>query len=422
MSKPLAAELRPTEFSDFLGQEHIVGENSPLAKLIVSGRVTNLIFYGPPGVGKTTLAEIMSKKMSLPFYKVNASVSGIGDLRTIISDSMAKGESKFILFVDEIHLFKKNIQQFLLEYTENGTVVLIGSTAENPYFTIHKAILSRCNIFEFKPLAIDDIIKGLNRGISILSKTMEDYKITMDDCVLNFIAEMAGGDMRVALNKLEFLFFSSIDYGNNTIALTIENAKKIITQRSISYDSDGDSHYNTLSAFMKSLRGSDSNAAIHYLAKLIFAGDMQGICRRLLCSASEDIGLAYPGAVGIVKSCVDSALQLGFPEAKLPLAEATIFLSQCPKSNSSYNTINEALNDLNYVDVGDMPSHLMDAHSGSKTAKASGAEYKYPHNYKNDYVKQQYLPDNIKDKQYYIPAENKNETAFNEYWKKVKGC
>lgn len=421
MSKPLAEEIRPKDFDDFIGQEHIIGENSPLVKIVMSGRATNLIFYGPPGVGKTTLAEIIANRMDLPFYKVNASTAGIGDLREIISDSASNGNSKFILFVDEIHLFKKNIQQFLLEYTENGTIVLIGSTAENPYFTIHKAIISRCHVFEFKPLKVESVIKGLNRGIEILSKNFEDYKIIVDDNVLSFIAEMSGGDMRFSINKLEMLFFSSINYSKNQIHLTVDNAKKVIMQRVISYDRDGDSHYNTLSAFHKSLRGSDANAAIHYLARLIMAGDMQGICRRLLCVASEDVGLAYPQAVVITKACVDSALQLGFPEARLPLAEATIFLAQCPKSDSAYAAINKALEDLKYLDVGDIPYYLKDGHSQSQTSKTARSEYKYPHAYKDNYVEQQYLPDNIKDKKYYIPGENKIEKSYEEYWKRIRG-
>ena len=417
---PLANDIRPKNLDEFFGQKHIVGDKGPIRKMIRNNRLSNLVLYGPPGTGKTTLAEILADEFKLPFYKVNASIANLADLKSIIDVSNAKGEPKFILFVDELHLFRKNIQQFLLDYIENGQIVLIGSTAENPYFTIHKAILSRSNVFELKPLSREDIISGLKRGFEILKKDNSSLKANCDERVFAAIADISNGDMRCAINKLELIFYTAINYDTMSIDFTLENISDETVRRVIKYDADGDEHYDTLSAFMKSLRGSDADAAIHYLARLITGGDLQGICRRLLCSASEDIGLANPQAVTIVKSCVDSALQLGFPEARIPLAQATIYLANSPKSNSAIMAIDSALEDIKNVDIGNIPDHLRDAHYAAATTLGRGVEYKYPHNYPNDWVKQQYLPDAIKDKKYYIPKDNKNEKAFEAYWNGVK--
>lgn len=417
---PLAFDIRPKTLDEYIGQEHIVGQNGAIPKMIKNKKLTNIILYGPPGTGKTTLAEILATEFELPFYKANASVTNLSDLRDIIAKADKNGEEKFILFVDEIHLFKKNIQQFLLDYIEQGKIVLIGSTAENPFFTIHKAILSRCNVFQLKELTKENIIEGINRGFEYLAKEYGDFEITKDDTVIDVIAEITNGDMRSALNKLELIFFASLDIENKKILFTMDNVSDDLQKRILRYDRDGDDHYDTLSAFMKSLRGSDPDAAIHYLAKLIKAEDLQGICRRLLCSASEDIGMANPQAVQVVNACVNNALQLGLPEARLPLAEATIFLALSPKSNSVINAIDSALFDLDKIDTGEIPKHLRDAHySGAKTF-GHGVEYKYPHNFANDWVEQQYLPDVIKNKKYYIPKENKIEKSYSEYWNKIK--
>lgn len=417
---PLAFDIRPKTLNEYIGQEHIVGHNGAIPKMIKNKKLTNIILYGPPGTGKTTLAEILATEFELPFYKANASVTNLSDLRDIIAKADKNGEEKFILFVDEIHLFKKNIQQFLLDYIEQGKIVLIGSTAENPFFTIHKAILSRCNVFQLKELTKENIIEGINRGFEYLAKEYEDFEITKDDTVIDMIAEITNGDMRSALNKLELIFFASLDIENKKILFTMDNVSDDLQKRILRYDRDGDDHYDTLSAFMKSLRGSDPDAAIHYLAKLIKAEDLQGICRRLLCSASEDIGMANPQAVQVVNACVNNALQLGLPEARLPLAEATIFLALSPKSNSVINAIDSALFDLDKIDTGEIPKHLRDAHySGAKTF-GHGVEYKYPHNFANDWVEQQYLPDAIKSKKYYIPKENKIEKSYSEYWNNIK--
>ena len=417
---PLAHDIRPRTLDEFVGQKHIVGDNGPIRKMIKNNRLSNIIFYGPPGTGKTTLAEILANEFKLPFYKVNASIASLSDLREIIDAANKNGEAKFVLFVDELHLFRKNIQQFLLDYVENGQIVLIGSTAENPYFTIHKAILSRSNVFELKPLDKADVISGLRRGLEILKSQNSAFKVNEDEKVLSVIAEISNGDMRCAINKLELIFYTAIDYDTMSVNFTLDNISDETVRRVIKYDSDGDEHYDTLSAFMKSLRGSDVDASIHYLARLITAGDLQGICRRLLCSASEDVGLANPQAVVIVKACVDNALQLGFPEARLPLAEATIYLANSPKSNSAINAIDMALEDVRSADIGNIPDHLRDAHYAAASSLGRGVSYKYPHNYPNDWVEQQYLPDTLKDRKYYIPKDNKNEKAFEAYWNGVK--
>lgn len=417
---PLANDIRPKNLDGYIGQKHIVGENAPVRKMVENKILTNIILYGPPGTGKTTLAEILANEFSLPFYKVNASIANLSELKDIIDLSQKNGEEKFILFVDEIHLFRKNIQQFLLDYIEKGQIVLMGSTAENPYFTIHKAILSRCNIFELKPLSKEDILCGLKYGFKVLVSKYKDYTVNVDEKVFETIADVSNGDLRTAINKLELIFLTTLSFKTKTINFTFDNISDSNLKRVMRYDRDGDDHYDTLSAFMKSLRGSDVNAAIHYLARLIKAEDLSGICRRLLCSASEDIGLANPQAVQVVNACVNNAMQLGFPEARLPLAEATIFLALSPKSNSVICAIDDALTDLEKIDVGQIPSHLKDSHYEGAMELGHGNTYLYPHNYKNDYVKQQYLPDEIKDKKYYIPKENKIENNFEKYWNEIK--
>lgn len=417
---PLAYDIRPKTLTEYIGQEHIVGTNGAITKMLKSGKVTNIILYGPPGTGKTTLASIIANELNLPFYKVNASTAGIADLRDIIASTEKSNQAQAILFVDEVHLFKKNIQQFLLDYIEAGKIILIGSTAENPFFTIHKAILSRCNVFQLKELSHQNVVDGLNRAFDFLVQNYNDFVINKDDNIIDGIAELSNGDMRSALNKLELVFLASVDTNSKTINFVMENVSDDLKVRVLRYDRDGDDHYDTLSAFMKSLRGSDVNAAIHYLARLIKAEDLQGICRRLMCSASEDIGMANPQAVQIVNACVENALRLGLPEARLPLAQATVFLALSPKSDSVINAIDSALYDLDHIDTGDIPKHLRDAHySGAKTF-GHGIQYKYPHSYPNDYVKQQYLPDAIKDKQYYKPKINKTEQSYKDYWDKIK--
>lgn len=412
--KPFADLCRPENLSDMVGQEHLIGKGKVIYNLIENNVVPNMILYGPPGTGKTTLANIIAKTTNKSYLKLNATNCGVKELKEAIDQ--AKNENGLVLYVDEFHMLNKKQQQSLLDVLESGLIILIASTAENPYFSIYKAILSRCSIFEFKPITVKNVEDRLNNIIPKL-KEHSLKEIEIEDGVLKTIANLSNGDLRSAINMIELLYYKNIS--KNVITITKEDFEDLSFTK-FRLDKDGDEHYNCLSAFHKSLRGSDQNAAIHYLARLIKVGDIQSICRRLLCVASEDVGLANPNAVGVVKSCVDSALQLGFPEAKLPLAEATIYLALQPKSNSSYLAITSALEDLDNINCGDIPEHLKDAHYSGAKKLGHGIEYKYPHNYNNHWIKQQYLPNEIKDKIYYNKADNKIENSFCEYWKNIQ--
>ena len=412
--KPFADLCRPENLSDMVGQEHLIGKGKVIYNLIENNVVPNMILYGPPGTGKTTLANIIAKTTNKSYLKLNATNCGVKELKEAIDQ--AKNENGLVLYVDEFHMLNKKQQQSLLDVLESGLIILIASTAENPYFSIYKAILSRCSIFEFKPITVKNVEDRLN---NIIPKLQEHSlkELQIEDGVLKTIANLSNGDLRSAINMIELLYYKNIS--KNVITITKEDFEDLSFTK-FRLDKDGDEHYNCLSAFHKSLRGSDQNAAIHYLARLIKVGDIQSICRRLLCVASEDVGLANPNAVGVVKSCVDSALQLGFPEAKLPLAEATIYLALQPKSNSSYLAITSALEDLDNINCGDIPEHLKDAHYSGAKNLGHGIEYKYPHNYNNHWIKQQYLPNEIKDKIYYNKSNNKIENSFSEYWKNIQ--
>ncbi len=400
--KPLADLIRPTQLSEICGQEHILGENKILDRIVKSGRISNMIFYGPPGVGKTTVANIIAKQAGKRFYKLNATNASLKDIQEIIQN------------------FNKKQQQSLLEYIEDGRITLIASTTENPYFYIFKALLSRSTIFEFKPVKEEDIKKAINRAIHIKSKDYNEIKLDVKEEAINYLASYCNGDVRKAINGLEIALNSTKPNSNKILVIDLEVVKDSTQSKVIAYDNNGDAHYDILSAFQKSICGSDADAAIHYLARLIKAGDLISICRRLQVIASEDIGLAYPQASFIVKALVDSARELGFPEARIPLAEATILLATSPKSNSAYLAIDSALNDLENLTIGDIPKALKDAHYSGACKMGRGLEYKYPHNYPNHYVKQQYLPDNIKNKVYYEYGNNKFEKATKDYWDRVK--
>ncbi|WP_302652169.1 replication-associated recombination protein A [uncultured Clostridium sp.] len=420
--KPLADLVRPTELDEVCGQEHILGKNKILDRIIKSGHISNMIFYGPPGTGKTTVANIIAKKAGKRFYKLNATNASLKDIQDITKElDTFLGINGVVLYLDEIQNFNKKQQQSLLEYIEDGRITLIASTTENPYFYIFKAILSRSTIFEFKPVGEKDIKKALDRAITLRGKEYNEICIKVTNEAKEYLAAYCNGDVRKALNGLEVALNSTKPNDDKEILIDLEAAKDSTQSKVIAFDMDGDSHYDILSAFQKSIRGSDADGAIHYLARLIKGGDLISICRRLQVIASEDIGLAYPQAAFIVKSLVDSARELGFPEARIPLAEATILLATSPKSNSSYVAIDRALDDLENITIDDIPIHLKDAHYGGASKLGRGIEYKYPHKYENHYVKQQYLPDNIKNKVYYEYGDNKIEKTMKEYWSRIKG-
>ena len=420
--KPLADLVRPTELDEVCGQEHILGKNKILDRIIKSGHISNMIFYGPPGTGKTTVANIIARKAGKRFYKLNATNASLKDIQDITKElDTFLGINGVVLYLDEIQNFNKKQQQSLLEYIEDGRITLIASTTENPYFYIFKAILSRSTIFEFKPVGEKDIKKALDRAITLRGKEYNEICIKVTNEAKEYLAAYCNGDVRKALNGLEVALNSTKPNDDKEIVIDLEVVKDSTQSKVIAFDMDGDAHYDILSAFQKSIRGSDADAAIHYLARLIKGGDLISICRRLQVIAAEDIGLAYPQAALIVKSLVDSARELGFPEARIPLAEATILLATSPKSNSSYVAINRALADLENMTIDDIPMHLKDAHYEGASKMGRGIEYKYPHAYENHYVKQQYLPDNIKNKVYYEYGDNKMEKTTKEYWNRVKG-
>lgn len=419
--KPLADRIRPTTLDEVVGQKHLIGKGKLLRNIIDNNEIPNMIFYGPSGVGKTTVANIIASKTGKTLHKLNATTASVSDIKNIVStlDTFLAPDG-VLLYLDEIQNFNKKQQQSLLEFMENGKITLIASTTENPYFYVYNAVLSRSIIFEFKPVSAEDIEEALVRAAQLLKDELySDMDIVIEQGVLKHIAHSANGDVRKALNSLEALYLS-VTPGRKSYVITVGMAEQASQKKAFRYDRDGDSHYDILSAFQKSVRGSDPDAAIHYLARLISAGDLQSICRRLLVMASEDIGLAYPMAAVVVKSCVDSALQLGFPEARIPLAEAVILLATSPKSNSAISAIDSALNDIGSMDTGDVPEHLKDSHYAGSAALGHGNEYKYPHSYPNHYVHQQYLPDNIKDRVYYKYGSNKTELAAKEYWKRIK--
>ncbi len=423
MSKtPLADRIRPQKLDEVCGQSHLIGEGKLLRNIIEKNEIPNMIFYGPSGVGKTTIANIIAARSGKTLRRLNATNASVSDIKEIVStlDSFLAPEG-VLLYLDEIQHFNKKQQQSLLEFMENGKITLIASTTENPYFYIYNAVLSRSVVFEFKPLEPDDVKKALERAADILkNEDYSMYNVTIEEGVLTHLAHTANGDVRKALNSLEIAFLATKPDTDSNMTITLETAEQAAQKKAMRYDKDGDSHYDLLSAFQKSIRGSDPDAGIHYLARLVSAGDLQIICRRLLVIASEDIGLAYPQAAPIVKACVDSALQLGFPEAQIPLAQAVILLATAPKSNSAVCAIDAAMSDLSTIDTGDVPAHLKDSHYGGAQKMGHGIGYKYAHEYPNHYVEQQYLPDNIKNKKYYEYGPNKTEQAAKAYWDKIK--
>ncbi|MFZ2539880.1 MAG: replication-associated recombination protein A [Oscillospiraceae bacterium] len=419
MSIPLAEKIRPISLDDVVGQTHLLSKNKPLRRIIESGNIPNMIFYGSSGIGKTTVARIIADQTHMRLHKLNGTSTSTADIKAIVEEvNSIAGYNGILLYLDEIQYLNKKQQQSLLEHIENGDITLIASTTENPYFYIYNAILSRSTVFEFKSVEPSEIQKAVKRGFA---KLEEEYsqRANIQKDVVEHISLTCGGDVRKAMNTVELCYLSAeLKDGQREVAL--ELAKELSQRSSMHYDRDGDQHYEILSALHKSVRGSDENAALHYLARLLEAGDLLSACRRILAIACEDIGLAYPQVIPIVKSLCDIAIQLGLPEARTPLADAVVLLCTSPKSNSAYNGMNAAMADVKAGKLGDVPKHLQNAHYEADTKKLSGAPgYKYPHNFKNHYVKQQYLPNELAGTVYYEFAQNKNEQAAKLYREKL---
>ncbi len=419
--RPLADVLRPVQIDEVVGQSHIIGEDKLITNLVKSGNIPNMIFYGPSGTGKTTVANICANISDKKLYKLNATNASTKDIKEIASklDSF-ESRNGVLLYLDEIQNFNKKQQQSLLEYIENGSITLIASTTENPYFYVYNAILSRCTVVEFKPVEAEDIQKALIRACKELPELYGKRRVSVSEEVIEHLSLASYGDVRKALTALEMCIKMKASPLSDEITVTAEDALSVTQKSAFFFDKDADSHYNALSAFQKSIRGSDPDAAVHYLARLIEGGDLISICRRLLVIAAEDIGLAYPTAVTVTKACVDSALQLGLPEARIPLAEAVIFLSCLPKSNAAICAIDAALADVRSGNAGDIPAYLKDGHYDGAKMLGHATGYKYPHDYPSAYVKQQYLPDNLKDKKYYTPGQNSTEDKFKAYLERLK--
>ncbi len=418
MYRPLADELRPSSLDDVVGQEHILGKDGLLRRVVESGQIPNMIFYGPSGSGKTTVANIIANTSGRVLHRLNATTAGISDIKDVIADvDTLLAPDGVLLYLDEIQYFNKKQQQYLLEFIENGKVTLIASTTENPYFYVYNAILSRSTVFEFKPVPAEEVKRAVMRAAGLMSEKLS-AEVVFEDGAAEHIAQGCGGDVRKALNALELLLNAS-PVRNGTACITLSDAQSAVQKSAMRYDRAGDEHYDILSALHKSVRGSDTDAALHYLARLLEAGDILSPCRRLLCIATEDIGLAYPQAIPIVKACVDSAVQLGLPEARLPLADAVILLSTAPKSNSGVIAIDRAMADVRAGKTGPIPRELQNVHAdGTGFEREQG--YKYPHSFENHWVRQQYLPDVLKNAKYYEYGDNKTEQTAKKYWDSVK--
>lgn len=418
MQTPLADRIRPKSIDEVAGQRHLIGEGKILRKIIESGEIPNLIFYGPSGVGKTTVAKIIASQTGKKLCYLNATTASTSDIKEIIGEiGTVDASGGILLYLDEIQYFNKKQQQILLSYIENGDITLIASTTENPYFYVYNAILSRSTVFEFKTLKSEDIACVLKRAVKILGG--ENSKdIVISEANINKIARAASGDVRRALNMLELCVMLTLN--DDTPEISDSIVEQILSGNSVRYDREGDEHYDIISAYQKSMRGSDPDAAVYYLARLLAAGDLPSACRRLLVCANEDVGLAYPQIIPIVKAAVDTAMTVGLPEARIPLANAVILVATAPKSNSAYEAVNAAMADVQRGVGGDIPRCLQNKHFDGEDAEVKGQNYLYPHSYPMHYVNQQYLPDNIKNKVYYKFGDNKNEQAFKEYWSKIK--
>lgn len=419
MYQPLADLLRPKTLDEVYGQEHILGKGAILRRLIDSGNIPNMVFYGPSGTGKTTVANIIAKQTNRKLFQLNATTASTADIKDIVAqlDSFMAPDG-VLLYLDEIQSFNKKQQQSLLEHIENGKITLIASTTENPYFYVFNAILSRSTVFEFKQISADAALKAVRRAVAYMEKRTA-LRAEPEEGALEYIAGACGGDLRKAMNAVEVLFSAGVPQGDR-IPLTLDDAKTVTQKSAIRADREGDNHYDLLSALQKSIRGSDPDAACHYLARLLEAGQLQSACRRLMVIAAEDVGLAYPMILPIVKSCVDIALMVGMPEAKIPLADAAVLMATSPKSNSAYNAMNAAVEDVRRGLGGGFPRHLQNVHADTFTMERDQG-YLYPHDYPNHWVKQQYLPDDLLGKKYYEYGTNKLEQSAKQYWDAIKG-
>lgn len=410
--QPLADRIRPTTLADVVGQPHILGQSGLLRRIVESGNIPNMIFYGPSGVGKTTVASIIAGQTERRLYRLNATTASISDIRQIFDElGTMLAPNGALIYLDEIQYFNKKQQQSLLEFIEDGRITLIASTTENPYFYVYGAVLSRCTVFEFRPVGAADVESAVRRAFSLA-----DPARNVSDEVCTHIATACGGDVRKAVNAVELLVQAA---RGDTI--TLADAQQAAQRSAMRYDRDGDQHYDILSGLQKSIRGSDPDAAVHYLARLLEAGDLISACRRLLVVAAEDVGLAYPQAMSMVKAYVDTATQLGLPEARIPLADAALLLATAPKSNSGIRAIDAAIQDVRAGKAGDIPDYLKDSHYSGAGKLGRGLTYRFPHDYPNHWIDQQYLPDTLRDAHYYDYGENKTEQRAKAYWDAVKG-
>ena len=419
MISPLADRLRPTEIHHMVGQDHLLKEGCALRRIIDSGNIPNLIFYGPSGTGKTTLASIIASKTNKKLHRLNCTTAGTADIKQVVADiGTLSAQNGILLYLDEIQYFNKKQQQSLLEHIENGNITLIASTTENPCFYVYGALLSRSTVFEFKGVTPREVVPAIHRAFSFMEQE-QSVSFSLEEEVPLAIARFAGGDVRKAMNICELCATAGVP-GDEGIHISMETVKQLTGNSALRYDRTGDEHYDCISAFQKSMRGSDVDAALYYLGRILLAGDMPSACRRLMVCAAEDVGLAYPQILPIVKSCVDMALQLGLPEARIPLGDAVALVALAPKSNTAHLALDEAMADIEGGKTFSVPRHLQNKHFDGEDARVKGQHYLYPHDYPNGYVAQTYLPREMEGTVYYTPGANKTEQAFWQYWKEIK--